>query len=66
MPEHEAITVTPELAKQIAEMVGLRTDADRAIKLAAHIRALRDRIVAMDEIDLTSVEPPTIFRVRPE
>ena len=64
MPEPAMNTVTAELAKRIAEIAGLRVDAARATELATHIQALRDRIMAMDEIDLTATEPPLIFRVR--
>lgn len=58
--------LTPELTKRIAEVIGLDVDEARAAELAPQIQAIRDGIDAMDEIDLTDVEPAVLFLPRQE
>jgi Asp-tRNA(Asn)/Glu-tRNA(Gln) amidotransferase C subunit len=64
MAKPEKKSVTPEVAKGIADIAGLDVNADRAAELAAQIQSVRESINAMDEVDLTDVEPATIFPLR--
>lgn len=62
MPKPEKKPVTPEVALQIAGLTGLDVDDARAAELAPQIQSMRDSIAAMDEVDLTDVEPSIVFR----
>jgi Asp-tRNA(Asn)/Glu-tRNA(Gln) amidotransferase C subunit len=53
--------VSPEAARQIADIAGLDVDMDRAAELAPQIQSLRDSIDAMNKVDVTDVEPATVF-----
>lgn len=62
MIKPEKRRMTPEVAKRIAEIVGLDVDEERAARLAPQIQALRDGVNTMDEIDLSDVEPASVSR----
>lgn len=46
---------------RIAELTGLEMDPERAAALAPEIQSLRDSLAAIDQIDLTDVEPAMTF-----
>jgi Asp-tRNA(Asn)/Glu-tRNA(Gln) amidotransferase C subunit len=64
LPEKKRLTA--ETAKQMAEVAGLDLTEDRVAQLAPQIQSLREAIDAMSEIDLTDVEPSTVFVPRAE
>ena len=66
MAEPEKRRITPEIVKEIADLIGLDVDERRAAELAPQIQSLRDGIEAMAEVDLTDVEPATTFPLRRE
>lgn len=66
MAEPEKKRITPEIVKEIADLIGLDVDEKRAAELVPQIQSLRDGIEAMAEVDLTDVEPATTFPLRQE
>lgn len=66
MAEPEKRRITPEIVKEIADLIGLDVDEKRAAELVPQIQSLRDGIEAMAEVDLTDVEPATTFPLRQE
>lgn len=66
MPKPEKQKVTPDIVRQIAAITGLDVDDARAAELAPQLQGLRDGVSAMDEVDLTDVEPAVIFPMAPE
>jgi len=66
MAKSDKKKITPEITKQIADVLGLDIDEARAAELAPQIQALRDGIDAMDELELTDVEPAPLFPMRQE
>ncbi|MHB0870567.1 MAG: hypothetical protein ACYC66_18010 [Chloroflexota bacterium] len=60
----ERKSVNPEIALGFAQVIGLAVDEERAATLAPEIQSLRIGINAMDEVDLTDVEPATIYPLK--
>ena len=61
MAKPEKKRITPEAARQIADITGLDVDDERIAELAPQIQGIRDGIDAMDEVDLTDIEPSIVF-----
>lgn len=66
MPKPRKARVTPETVARIAGIAGLDIDGARAAELAPQLQAMRDGIDAMDELDLTDIEPASLFRFTAE
>ena len=55
--------MTPELVGQLAEHAGLSLSPDRQAALVPFLRELLDGAARLEEVDVTSYEPPRGFEV---
>jgi hypothetical protein len=60
----EKLPFGQEAAKRIAEIAGLDVDGARSVELAPQVQAIREGIDALDDLDLTDIEPATVSPLR--
>jgi len=53
----EAMRVTPEIVRGLAQITGLDVDERRAAELAPQVQAIREDIRMLGDLDLTDIEP---------
>lgn len=58
-------SVSAEKIKHLAEAVGLPLSPDRRETLAAAFGSLLDALKVLDEVDVSGVQPATVFALRP-
>jgi Asp-tRNA(Asn)/Glu-tRNA(Gln) amidotransferase C subunit len=61
MAKPEKKAVTPETVRQIADIAGLDMSDERVAQLTPQIQSVRESINAMDDVDLTDIEPSIVF-----
>jgi Asp-tRNA(Asn)/Glu-tRNA(Gln) amidotransferase C subunit len=51
-----------DTVRRVAEIIGLNLDERRAAELAPQVQAIREDIRQLGTVDLTDVEPPSLYR----